>query len=481
MDKRAIFAVKDVSGIAEFGEKLVERYGYQLHGNEAAKEVFDAKEIACQALDPADAPAFFSDRSNGVSLLVANFLDVESAGRSLLSWKSAMRAFDREIVDAIRAAAWLADHIAVLGNAGDYGAALEDMQERGGRFSQAFRVDRAVAALRAASEFDFAVAQYLEVQGADAPDMGALSGYSKAMRFAWPRAQLFKQGENRHQKAALYGNFFDHFELVAGGDLDFESTLTLSRAAYLIGEFERPATALLRHGKVVHAAFGADHAEALQRGLSSPDASGSWLVVNGNLGEQGLEFALKHGVFGILAPDFTEPERAVLKEASPAVKAVVSTSGLGYDALHEARTVIGGALVQDKDRSAINPMEWTVGSLAQPLVEDWEILLFAAKVARHVDSIALVVANAEGLVGFESGHYSTRRAWDALRRRDLEMKDAVAVVDTEEIAPAILTEMKQRGIRAVIKPVGGKEAEHLSAANEAGLVLLSMSKSLKRW
>lgn len=485
MARRALFAVKDVSNVSVFARALVSEFGFEIVANALAGVEFEAKGIRFTAIEDEDLADFLRSAKGGIDLVVANFVDVETAGRSFMSWKSALGAFDRGIVDVIRAAAWAVDRVAVLGNPADYEAALDELRANEGRFGQGFRMQRATSALRAASEFDFAVAQYLEVQGADAPDMGALSGYAKAMRLAWPRAELLNTGENGHQLAALYGSFFEHFRQVSGGKLSYAGVLTVSRAAYLIGEFEKPAAALLRSGKIVTAVCGSDIDAVLERVLKHEDTQGSWLVLNGSLAgdrDQGgvyLEYALEKGVCGILAPDFSEEEVAALKGAE-GVTALASVSGLGAEALQEVRSVIGGVLVQDRDRVGINPMEWQALGLAQPLVEDWESLVFGAKVVRHADSASLAVVSGERLISLESGHYSTGRAWQAVEESGIGLANTVAVFDSLEVEPQTLLSMKELGVRAVLV-AGLVESEALrEAANECGLVLLGTSKGLSR-
>ena len=54
-------------------------------------------------------------------------------------------------------------------------------------------------------------------------------------------------GENPHQQASLYGDLLDHFTQLQGKELSYNNILDISAAAYLIGEFERPTVAILKH------------------------------------------------------------------------------------------------------------------------------------------------------------------------------------------------------------------------------------------
>ena len=56
-----------------------------------------------------------------------------------------------------------------------------------------------------------------------------------------------RYGENPHQQAALYGGFLDHFEQLQGKELSYNNILDISSSAYLVGEFERPTVAILKH------------------------------------------------------------------------------------------------------------------------------------------------------------------------------------------------------------------------------------------
>ena len=61
------------------------------------------------------------------------------------------------------------------------------------------------------------------------------------------RVKELRYGENPHQKAALYGNFFDCFEQLQGKELSFNNIIDITAATYLIGEFQKPTVAILKH------------------------------------------------------------------------------------------------------------------------------------------------------------------------------------------------------------------------------------------
>jgi phosphoribosylaminoimidazolecarboxamide formyltransferase/IMP cyclohydrolase len=94
--------------------------------------------------------------------------------------------------------------------------------------------------------YDTAIAAYLEKQ-AEAPDLAALSGFPGETHAQLRKAQSLRYGENPHQQAALYGTFHEHFEQLQGKELSYNNILDITSATYLIGEFEKPTVAILKH------------------------------------------------------------------------------------------------------------------------------------------------------------------------------------------------------------------------------------------
>src|SRR5690606_2936354 len=103
--------------------------------------------------------------------------------------------------------------------------------------------------------YDTAIARYLESHAVE-PDIEALSGFPATLSMSWKKAQSLRYGENPHQQAALYGTFHEHFQQLQGKELSYNNILDITSATYLIGEFERPTVAILKHTNPCGAASG---------------------------------------------------------------------------------------------------------------------------------------------------------------------------------------------------------------------------------
>ena len=474
MAKTALLVTRDSSGLKDFSKYLVEEFGLQLRVVESVveEEIPGAEGIEMSA-------AIELIEEGEVELLVANFYEVSAVGREFMSWKSALNAFDHGIVDLVRMAARRPQKTAVVGSPKLYGEILSLLREGNGRLSGRFCMDQACNALHAASEFDASVAQYLEMQGGDAPDIDALSGYPKSIRFSWKRSQSLAEGATARQKAALYGSFGEHFEKTSGPELDYGSILDLSLAVYAIGEFEKTTAAIIQNGALISAASGDSVEQAIASARTAVDSvlSRATLVVNGAVDSELLESLGGKAVFGtVLAP-------AYFSEATiDGVRLLVSREGLGYEALQEVRSVAGGALVQDINRVAVNPFSWRMPTANQPLVTQWEDMLFGVKLSRHLRSTGCVAVAGERVVAQVSGLIDQSSVWDRLRDGGKSIEGTSVVFDVDIEDPEEIARAKAAGASVLVHPGIDVQRETVlvERANAVGLALVATGVSFRK-
>ncbi len=479
MSAFALLLARDVTGLSEFANRLAQDFGYRLYGTaEVAKEI-----EGVEVLTVSESRELLEGAGDDEGIIVANYYSVETVGREFMSWQKAVAAFDSSLVALIRAAALKPNRLTVIGNPAEYGRVLELLNEGKGRLAQKFRMEQACNALHASSEFDASVAQYLEIQGGDVPDMGALSGYPKSIRFAWKRGVSLASGENDHQKAALYGTFSDHFEQLSGPVVDYGVIVDISAATYLIGEFEKTAVALVQKGSILGVACGGTLTENWDK-LGEENVG--WLrsgvcIVNATVG---IEFAeVLAGLRGctVIAPRFSDESLDVLKK-NESLRLFVCKEGIGYEALQENRSAIGGALVQDKNRVSVNPMEWSIRSFVQPHVDQWDDMMFAVKISRHLRSSSCVAIQGERIVAQASAcPVQMLAVSDVLRQLEaMGVKGAVLAVDETIEDGDVFAATKEQGVSIVVHAGSLDPSMHpelSEAANEVGIVLVATGRS----
>src|SRR6478672_12011939 len=137
----------------------------------------------------------------------------------------------------IRSAAKNYESVTVVVDPADYGSVLETMRDHEGETTLKLRERLAIKAFIKTSEYDRTIGNFLnKEQTTDA-----------SFSISLPLVTRLRYGENPHQTAALYGDFDACFEKLHGKELSFNNILDISAATNLIGEFEEPTVAILKH------------------------------------------------------------------------------------------------------------------------------------------------------------------------------------------------------------------------------------------
>src|SRR5580698_1727939 len=115
----------------------------------------------------------------------------------------------------------------------DYPAVLRDLKEHSGETCEMFRWKLAVKVFETTARYDGAIAHYLHAERMRAKgDMGKAKGeLPESLSLSFKKAQDLRYGENPHQQAALYGNFFAYFRQLHGQGLSYNNILDVTAAA----------------------------------------------------------------------------------------------------------------------------------------------------------------------------------------------------------------------------------------------------------
>jgi len=312
----------------------------------------------------------------------------------------------------------------------------------------------------------------------DEPDLAALSGFPEQLTLSYRKAQALRYGENPHQQAALYGTFHEHYEQLQGKELSYNNILDISSATYLIGEFERPTVAILKHTNPCGVA-SADTLEAAWEAAYATDRQapfGGIIVVNHTLGAELARTIAEIFTEVIIAPRFSEEALAIFSKKKN-LRLLVAKEGLGADSLQELRSVVGGVLLQDRDKTLGRPSEFKVVTRRQPSAEEWASMLFAWKICKHVKSNSIVYCRGEQTLGVGAGQMarvdSSRIAVWKAGEAGLDLRGSV--VASEALFPFAdgLIAAADAGATCAIQPGGSvRDAEVIAAADARGMAMV---------
>ena len=506
MEKLALLSVSDKRGLVEFAAALVRQHGYRLLSTGGTAKLLagaglpvtevsehtgfpEIMEGRVKTLHPKihggllcrrDKPAHLAQAEQNqialIDLAVVNLYPFEqTVANPHVEFEEAIENIDIGGPSMLRSAAKNHASVTVVCDPADYPAVLTALGQP--ERLMALRRRLALKVFQRTASYDAAISRYLEMQQ-DEPDLAALSGFPATYSLSLKKAQSLRYGENPHQQAALYGTFHEHFEQLQGKELSYNNILDITAATYLIGEFERPTVAILKHTNPCGVASADSLLEAWEQAYATDRQApfGGIIVVNNTL--EGPLAKIISEIFTevIIAPRFSDEARQIFSQKKN-LRLMIAKEGLGTDALQEVRSVIGGVLVQDRDRTLGKVSEFKVVTQRQPTPAEWSAMLFGWKVGKHVKSNSIVYCRGERTLGIGAGQMarvdSSRIAVWKAGEAQLDLHGSV--VASEALFPFAdgLIAAAEAGATCAIQPGGSlRDAEVIRAADERGLAMV---------
>jgi phosphoribosylaminoimidazolecarboxamide formyltransferase/IMP cyclohydrolase len=309
------------------------------------------------------------------------------------------------------------------------------------------------------------------------------------------RAASLRYGENPHQDAAVYADDASEEPSVVAAPqlndgakaLSYNNYNDADAALNLVKEFEEPAAAVIKHTNPAGAAT-ADSLSAAYRDALSTDAKsafGGIVALNRECDSETADEIADSFKEVVVAPGYTDDALATLSEKGNlrVLDVGARTDGtLGPADRTERYTekaLVGGRLVQERDRSTITREDLEVVTEREPSEEQIETMLFAWTVLKHVKSNGILIADGTETVGVGMGQVSRVDAVTLAAMKaesDAEGKSAEgAVLASDAFFPFAdaIEEAAEAGIEAVIQPGGSVNDEDvIEAADELGLTMV---------
>jgi phosphoribosylaminoimidazolecarboxamide formyltransferase/IMP cyclohydrolase len=368
----------------------------------------------------------------------------------------------------LRAAAKNHPHVLPIVDPADYELVLDALREQ--RTTPELRRKLAAKAFAHTAAYDATIAAYLE----EAP-------FPETLSPAFHRAAELRYGENPHQAAALYGDFFQFFEKLHGKELSYINILDIAAVQELIEEFpadEGAALAIVKHTNPCGVGLGATPLEAWERAFATDREApfGGIIALN-----QYLDLPLAQAIDEIfseivIAPAFAPDALELLqrKKNRRLMRAVQPVTRDGERLVH---SVPGGVLVQEADRAPLAEESLRVVTQRTPTDDELRALRFAWRVAKHVKSNAIVFGAADRTLGIGAGQMSrvdsARVAVWKAQNAKLSLAGSAVASDAFFPFPDSLESVAAAGATAVIQPGGAlRDDEVIAAADRLGMAMV---------
>ena len=453
----AVTKVEDVTGFPELLDGRVKTLHPRIHAGILARRGRDddAAALSEHGIEPFD-------------LVCVNLYPFELAvDRPELDETALIEMIDVGGPALLRAAAKNFASVTVVVRARDHDIVLDELRSSGATSPELRRRLAAIAFARSAA-YEAAIARWFQQD----------TGFPETLVPAFDRVRELPYGENPHQRAAYYAERGARTHLLGfvrqhqGKDLSFNNLGDLSAARLLIGELDRPACVIVKHANPCGAAVAETIEEAYAKAVAADPVSayGGVVVVNR---------AVTSALAAALAAQFVEVLFAPAYEADafdrlaekPGLRVLEHTDQRASDEVErDYRRVIGGLLVQDRDRETVG-RESSQVVCGQVSDAQWDDLLFAWSVVKHVTSNAIVLAHRGQTLGIGAGQMSRV---DAVRIAIQKAHDLGHSLDEAVLASDAFFPFSdgpqlalEAGIAEFIQPGGSKRDDEVIATLSA--------------
>jgi phosphoribosylaminoimidazolecarboxamide formyltransferase/IMP cyclohydrolase len=386
----------------------------------------------------------------------------------------------------IRSAAKNHADVAVLVDADDYAAVLEELARHEGMTTLALRRRLGAKAFARTAAYDAAIANWFaNALGDGAPDYRTFGGRL---------IETLRYGENPHQSAAFYRTPEKRFGVATarqaqGKQLSYNNINDTDAAYECVAEFDPARTAacvIVKHANPCGVAEGESLVDAYRKALACDPVSayGGIVALNRRLDADAARAITEIFTEVIITPDATAEAVAIVGARRNLRLLTVGGLPDPRAAGLTAKTVAGGLLVQSRDNAVADDMELKPVTKRAPSNAELRDLRFAFRVAKHVKSNTIVYAKDSATVGIGAGQMSridsariaARKAVDAAAAAGLtEPATKGSVVASDAFFPFAdgLLVAIEAGATAVIQPGGSmRDEEVIKAADDHGIAMV---------
>lgn len=399
-----------------------------------------------------------------IDLVIVDLYPFEETVASGADEQSIIEKIDIGGISLIRAAAKNFKDVVIVASKHQYTPLLNLLNEKGAETSLEDRKWFAKEAFAVSSGYDSAIFNYFD------------NREGSYFRVAIDQPMHLRYGENPHQKGLFYGQFNNMFDQLHGKEISYNNLLDIGAAVNLIDEFDELTFAILKHNNACGVASRSNVVDAWKDALAGDPVSafGGILITNTTINKEAAEEINKIFFEVIIAPAYDADALAILEQKKNRIVLVrkeCKTCPMQF------RSLLNGALMQEKDLSIQTESDLVAMTEKQPSAKEVEDLLFANKIVKNSKSNAITLVKNKQLcasgIGQTSRVDSLKQAIEKAHSFNFDLQGAVMASDAFFPFPDCVEIADKAGITAVIQP-GGSIKDELSVAycNEHNIAMV---------
>lgn len=379
-------------------------------------------------------------------------------------------------ITLLRAAAKNHKHVTVVTSPAQYADVIAEIKVSE-RTTPELRARLAADAFALTSTYDAAISRFMS-------GVAGTTDMPERLPLGFEKVSDVRYGENPHQQGAVYRTVSDSpyldMEQLQGKELSFNNYLDIIGAFTLARDLGPNSVAIIKHTNPCGAAWCDDVLTSFKRALKCDPTSafGGIVAVNGEIGGELAGELSQMFLEVIIARDIDDAARRIFAKKKKLRVITMPESHWGESTGDGMGLYVGDVLLYQNEDSGFPELdELRNVTRRSPSSDESRALSMAWRVAKHVKSNAIVIADGEGTVGIgagqmsrvDSSHIATRKAFDA----KFSLTGKVAASDAFFPFADGVTELARAGIVAVIQPGGSiRDQEVIDAADAANVAML---------
>lgn len=372
-------------------------------------------------------------------------------------------------ITLIRAAAKNYNDVLIVSGQEGYQPLLNLIREKDGYTSIEDRRRFAAEAFMTSSHYDTQIFEYFN-RGFGIPT------FSKSILESTP----LRYGENPHQNAKYFGPKESLPVQLHGKEISYNNLLDVEAALELISDFKETAVAIVKHNNACGCAVRPTLLEAWKDALAADPVSafGGIIVTNRKVDVPTAEEMNKLFFEVCIAPAYDEEALKILEVKKNRI--ILDSSNVKLSDT-KFRSMLSGALVQDRDTVVEKPEELKTVTRKAPTPKEIDDMLFANILVKHSKSNTIVLAKDRMLlasgVGQTSRVDSLKQAIEKAGNFGFSLKGAVMSSDAYFPFPDCVEIADKAGVTAVIHPGGSiRDQESVDYCDQHGMAMVMTGK-----
>lgn len=272
------------------------------------------------------------------------------------------------------------------------------------------------------------------------------------------------------------GNFNKMFSQLHGKEISYNNLLDIDAAVNLIEDFDETTFVIMKHNNACGLASREKLVDAFNDALAGDPVSafGGVLACNREVDAATAQEMNKIFIEVCIAPGYTSEALDILTQKKNRI--ILVKKDFERESW-QCRTVLGGALVQERDSHVETPQEFkqcTTKAVTEAQAQD---LIFANKIVKHSKSNAIVLAKNKMLIASGVGQTSRvdalKQAIEKAHNFNHSLQGAVMASDAFFPFGDCVEIAHKQGIDAVIQPGGSvRDQESIDYCNNNDVAMV---------